>query len=83
MKLRPTISLYDPDGSHPSSLGAILTAYVFVGAITGEVPASIPGWYGITDIDGESVQLMSIDNLDAIFFRKIAEQTLRGYGMLK
>lgn len=83
MKLRPTINLYDPDGSHPSDLGAILSAYVFVGALTGEVPASIPGWYGITDIDGESVQLMNIDNLDAIFFRKVAEQTLRESGLLK
>ena len=83
MKLRPTINLYDPDGSHPSGLGAILSAYVFVGALTGEVPASIPGWYGITDIDGESVQLMSIDNLDAVFFRTVAEQTLRESGLLK
>jgi len=83
MKLRPTINLYDPDGSHPSGLGAILSAYVFVGALTGEVPASIPGWYGITDIDGETVQLMSIDNLDAVFFRKVAEQTLRESGLLK
>jgi len=83
LKLRPTINLYDPDGSHPSSLGAVLSAYVFVGALTSEVPASIPGWYGITDIDGESVQLMSIDNLDAIFFRKVAEQTLRESGLLK
>jgi hypothetical protein len=83
MKLRPTINLYDPDGSHPSGLGAILSAYVFVGALTGEVPASIPGWYGIKDIDGESVQLMSIDNLDAMFFRKVTEQTLRESGLLK
>lgn len=83
MKLRPTINLYDPDGSHPSGLGAILSAYVFVGALTGEVPASIPGWFGITDINGESVQLMSIDNLDAVFFRKVAEQTLRESGLLK
>ena len=83
MKLRPTINLFDPDGSHPSSLGAILSAYVFVGALTGEVPSSIPGWYGIKDIDGESVQLMSIDNLDTVFFRKVAEQTLRESGLLK
>ncbi len=83
IKLRPTINLYDPDGSHPSSLGAILSAYVFVGALTGEVPVSIPGSYQITDIEGESVQLMSIDNLDAIFFQKITEQTLRDYNMLK
>ncbi len=83
MKLRPTINLYDADGSHPSSLGVILSAYVFVGALTGEVPASIPGWYGINDINGESVQLMSIDNMDAVFFRKVAEQTLRESGLLK
>ena len=83
MKLRPSIGLYDPDGSHPSNLGAVLSAYVFVGALTGEVPASIPLWYGITDIDGESVQLLNIDNLDAVFFKKVAEQTLLESGLLK
>jgi hypothetical protein len=81
-KLRPTLELYNPDGSHPSNLGALLTAIVFVGAITGEVPERIPEWYQVKDQDGETVELNGIDNLDAVFFRKVAVQTLIEHGML-
>jgi hypothetical protein len=80
-QLRPTIELYNADGSHPSNLGAILSAYVFVGVLTSEVPARIPEWYQIKDIDGETVELTNIDSLDAVFFRKVAEKTLSKYGL--
>jgi hypothetical protein len=63
-------------------LGALLTAIVFVGAITGEVPERIPEWYQVKDQDGETVELNGIDNLDAVFFRKVAVQTLIEHGML-
>lgn len=82
-KLRPTIDLYNPDGSHPSNLGALLSATIFVGAITGEVPARIPEWYQIKDMDGETVELNGIDNFDAVFFQKVARQVLEEYGLLK
>lgn len=76
-QLRPAISLFNPDGSHPSALGAILSAYVFTCVLTGEVPSSIPGEFWIKDADGESVQLNGIDNLDAVFFQKVTEQILK------
>jgi hypothetical protein len=79
-QLRPTINLYETDGSHPSNLGAILSAYVFVSVLTGEVPASIPGGFQILDADNESVQLTNIDNLDAVFFKKIIEQIIQKSG---
>lgn len=82
-KLRPAIDLYNPDGSHPSNLGALLSATMFVGAITGEVPVRIPEWYQIKDQDGETVELNGIDNLDAVFFQKVARQVLDEYGLLK
>ncbi len=75
-QLRPTLELYSQDGSHPSNLGALLSAYVFVGVLTGEVPAKIPEWYQIKDIDGETVELTNIDALDAVFFRKVVEKIL-------
>ena len=75
-KLRPTLELYNRDGSHPSNLGALLSAYVFVGVLTGEVPAKIPEWYQIKDLDGETVELTNIDALDAVFFRKVVEKIL-------
>jgi hypothetical protein len=64
-QLRPTIELYNTDGSHPSSLGAILSAYVFVGALTGEVSAKISEWHQIKDQFGETVELTNIDSLEA------------------
>jgi hypothetical protein len=76
-QLRPTINLYESDGHHPSSLGAILSAYVFVGSLTGEVPATIPTGFNIMDVHGESVQLTGIDNLDAAFFRRVTEQIIQ------
>ena len=82
-KLRPAIGLYDADGSHPSGLGAVLSACIFTGALTGEIPRKLPGGFSIKDSDGESVQLMNIDSLDAIFIRKVTEQTLKDYGLLK
>ncbi len=39
--IRPTAELYSSDGSHPSNLGTLLTAFVFVRSITGEVPANL------------------------------------------
>jgi len=82
IKLRPTLNLYDADGHHPPSFEAILSVYVLVGALTDEVSAAIPAWYQIKDIDGETVELMNIDTLMPCSFGKIAEQTLREYGML-
>tara|TARA_R110002073_G_scaffold313380_3_gene485327 strand:- start:33499 stop:34215 length:717 start_codon:yes stop_codon:yes gene_type:complete len=37
-KLRPNIELYDPDESHPSRLGAYLTAHIFVASFLNEIP---------------------------------------------
>ncbi len=39
---RPTLELFDPDGSHPSPVGSLLAASVLWGVIGGEVPARLP-----------------------------------------
>ncbi len=74
--LRPDIELYFPDGSHPSALGTYLTACVFVGTITGELPETIPGDITVTDSRGEGVILMMTDPLDVEFCRKVALETV-------
>lgn len=37
-KKNHTLNLYDPDGSHPNTIGSFISACVFVKKLTGEVP---------------------------------------------
>lgn len=76
-QLRPTIGLFDEDGSHPSELGTFLTACVFVASLTGELPENIPQSYWVKDIDGETLQIMYIeDTLDIEFCRRVVNEIL-------
>lgn len=75
-QLRPGIELFAPDGSHPSDLGAFLTACVFVATLTGEVPDRLPNRFSIRDTRGENVWLMSIHPLDVTFCLKVVEELL-------
>jgi len=70
-KLRPTIKLFNPDGSHPSIYGTFLTACVFVKILTNELPKEPQKYYGTKDSEGESIQLMYIDDLNEIFLKKV------------
>ncbi len=72
-QMRPNIELYRPDGSHPSKLGAFLTACVFVATFLNEMPDEMAWKYRTKDIYGESLALMAMDSLDVIFCKKIAE----------
>ena len=76
-QLRPGIELFSSDGSHPSDLGAFLTACVFVATLTGEVPENLPNRYTIVDTYGEEVKLMSIHPLDVTFCLKVVEEIVR------
>jgi len=76
-KLRPGIGLYIADGSHPTPLGSLLTACVFVGTINEELSSQLPRNYNTTDAQGESVQLMYHDALDVTFCLQIAEEILK------
>lgn len=73
-ELRPTIGLYDADGSHPSQLGTFLSACVFVAALTNEIPSELSRYYQTTDTYGESVELMRVDGLDLVFCKKVTEE---------
>ena len=75
-KLRPTIQLFNPDGSHPSEKGTFLTACVFVNILTNELPETPQRYYGTKDKEGESIQLMYVDELNETFLRKVAQEVV-------
>jgi hypothetical protein len=72
--IRPKVELHLNDGSHPSPLGAFLTACVFVQALTKEIPASLPRKYSILDANGESVILQTINPLDVEFCLQVTQE---------
>lgn len=74
MDIQPTIDLYIADGSHPTILGTLLTASIFVKAITGELPEKYPRAFKTIDQHGETVELMHMNELDSEFCRLIAEK---------
>ena len=76
---RPTAELYSSDGSHPSNLGTLLTAFVFVRSITGEVPVNLSKSFHVKDAYGEDIGLMHMDKLDIDFCRRIAEEIFKLY----
>ena len=69
--LRPDIKLFTSDGSHPTDLGAFLTACVFASTFSGEIPEKLPKRYFITDSNGEKVMLFNENPLDIIFCLKV------------
>jgi len=75
-QIRPSIELFDTDGSHPSSLGTLLTASLFVKILSGELPEVLPQSYIIEDANGEIVRLMEADPLDNEFCKRIAGEVL-------
>jgi hypothetical protein len=78
LKLRPTIQLFTVDGSHPSQMGTLLAACVFVATITGEISEKIPQSFWVKDSFGETLQIMYIeDYLDIEFCKRIVQQTVK------
>ena len=75
--LRPGLELYDQDGSHPSPLGAYLSACVFYGVITGESPIGLPERVITKDQYGDKIYLNIQSANDALFCQKVAEEVLR------
>ena len=78
-QLRPDIQLFQNEGSHPSKLGTLLTASVFVAALTGELPDVLPKSFRINDSNGEPVLLMYFwaeNKLDLVYLKKIVEEVV-------
>ena len=79
MDIRPTVELYFSDGSHPTNLGTLLSAFVFVRTLTGEIPSNLSRYFHVKDEYGEDIGLMHIDALDIEFCRKVAEENCNQY----
>jgi hypothetical protein len=75
--LRPDIQLFMLDGSHQSDLGSFLTALVFVGNFSGEIPKNLRTNYRILDSYGEQVVLFWENALDVIFCQKVASEFIK------
>jgi hypothetical protein len=78
LRLRPSVDLFNTDGSHPNELGTLLTASVFVRCLTGELPDPLPTLYQIEDAVGETVRLMNHNPENVEFCRRIALQICDG-----
>lgn len=72
--LKPEINLFMPDGSHQSDLGAILTASLFVGKFSGELPLKLKSNYQIRNTKAEPVVLNWDNILDVEFCQKVASE---------
>ncbi len=73
-QIRPTVPVFDQDGSHPSDLGTFLSSCIFVNYISGELPKKLPSTIIVKDKFEESIELMRLDPLDIQFSLKIAEK---------
>ena len=71
--LRPDIQLFLPDGSHPTDLGAFLTACAFVNTFSRELPKNLPDRFFITDSDGKEVILFRENSLDITFCLNVVQ----------
>lgn len=72
-ELRPDLDLYDPDGSHPSTMGTYLTACVFYAVFTRKSPVGLPHRLMDTDKDGDPLYIMITNKNDAAFCQEVAK----------
>jgi hypothetical protein len=83
MKERPKIELYAPDGSHPSKLGAYLTACVFYAALTGRSPVGLV-WRTSWQVEFPNERWTRVeyqlDDETAGFLQQIAWRTWQAHG---
>ncbi|AXT20915.1 hypothetical protein D7030_10845 [Flavobacteriaceae bacterium AU392] len=76
-KQNSNIDLYIEDGSHPSSLGAFLTACLFVNTISKELPNELPNKYNITNDLGDIIEARYYNSSDISFCLKVVKETER------
>ncbi len=74
-QLMPGFRLYDPDGSHPSTIGTYLTALVFLKILTGKEVANVPKRISTTDKNGEDLFYSIMSQDDASFMQQVVDST--------
>lgn len=78
-RLKPGISLYKPDNNHSAELGVYLTSCVFFIILTGESAENLVTSFALTDINGETVFLLSVPKEEASFLQKTANSVVGGF----
>jgi hypothetical protein len=76
-ELRPDLRLFDPDGSHSSTIGTYVTACTFYSFLTGQPAKGIPARVITTDKDGEKLYLAIVSPQDAEFIQSVIDQVLK------
>lgn len=71
--LRPDIRLFDPDSSHPSTIGTYLTACVFFTVLTGEKSNGLPERISTIDKNGEELFYSMMSKEDATFMQELTD----------
>ncbi len=74
---RPDIQLYFSDDTHPSPIGAFLTACVFTKVLTGELPKTFPTEKFILDANNEQVLVQFMAKADIDFCLNVARQVVK------
>ena len=76
---RPELSLFSPDGSHPSTLGSYLAACVLFSTLTNDSCLGLPNQLSAKDENGESIHLMRVTKEEATFLQTIADEVVENY----
>ncbi len=75
-QLRPNLTLYDPDGSHPSTIGTYLTACAFYSFFMEKPATGLPKRIITTDADGEVLYLSIMSEENAEFLQNVVDSVL-------
>lgn len=74
--LRPNINLYDPDQSHPSTVGSYLNALIFYTFLTGKPIDGISKRITDVDKDGQKLYLSIVSEEDSDFLKGVVKNYL-------
>ena len=78
-RLRPELTLYHPDGSHPSPTGTYLTACVMYAWLFDRSPVGLPARIATTDANGEKLYLNIQTPENATFLQKVAREATENF----
>jgi hypothetical protein len=76
-ELRPDLRLFDPDGSHASTIGSYVTACTFFSYLTKKPAKDIPVRVITKDKDAEKLYLAIVSPQDAEIIHAVIDQVLK------
>lgn len=75
-RLRPDLNIFDPDGSHPSTLGTYMNACAFYSFLQDKPATGLPPRIKTTDANGEVLYLSIMSEQDAEFMQAAVDEIL-------